>query len=122
MKQYLSPLAANLKPSGIRKFFDLASSMENVISLGVGEPDFSTPWVMRESAIFSLEQGQTMYTSNAGLIELRRELSNYLAKHQGLNYNPENEILITVGASEAVDLVMRTLISPGDGVLIPDPS
>ncbi|NLP43774.1 MAG: aminotransferase class I/II-fold pyridoxal phosphate-dependent enzyme [Peptococcaceae bacterium] len=122
MKQYLSPLAANLKPSGIRKFFDLASSMENVISLGVGEPDFFTPWVMRESAIFSLEQGQTMYTSNAGLIELRRELSNYLAKHQGLNYNPENEILITVGASEAVDLAMRTLISPGDGVLIPDPS
>lgn len=122
MKQYLSPIAANLKPSGIRKFFDLASSMENVISLGVGEPDFSTPWVMRESAIFSLEQGQTMYTSNAGLIELRRELSNYLAKHQGLNYNPENEILITVGASEAVDLAMRTLISPGDGVLIPDPS
>ena len=122
MKQYLSPIAANLKPSGIRKFFDLASSMENVISLGVGEPDFSTPWVMREAAIFSLEQGQTMYTSNAGLIELRRELSNYLAKHQGLNYNPENEILITVGASEAVDLAMRALLAPGDGVLIPDPS
>jgi len=122
VKQYLSPLAANLKPSGIRKFFDLASNMENVISLGVGEPDFSTPWVMRESAIFSLEQGQTMYTSNAGLIELRRELSSYLAKQQGLNYNPENEILITVGASEAVDLAMRALLTPGDGILIPDPS
>lgn len=96
--------------------------MEGVISLGVGEPDFATPWVMRETAIFSLEQGQTMYTSNAGLIELRRELSKYMAKHQGLNYSPDNELLITVGASEAVDLAMRALIVPGDGVLIPDPS
>lgn len=122
MKQYLSPLVTNLKPSGIRKFFDLASTMEDVISLGVGEPDFSTPWVMRESAIFSLEQGQTMYTSNAGLIELRRELSKYLAKHQGLNYSPESEILVTVGASEAIDLAMRALITPGDGVLVPEPS
>lgn len=122
MKQYLSPLATSLKPSGIRRFFDLAATMEDVISLGVGEPDFATPWVMRESAIFSLEQGQTMYTSNAGLIELRREISKYMAKHQGLNYNPDNEILVTVGASEALDLAMRALIVPGDGVLIPDPS
>jgi len=122
MKHYLSPLATSLKPSGIRKFFDLAATMEDVISLGVGEPDFATPWVMRETAIFSLEQGQTMYTSNAGLIELRRELSKYMAKHQGLNYSPDNELLITVGASEAVDLAMRALIVPGDGVLIPDPS
>lgn len=122
MKQYLTPTAINLKPSGIRKFFDLAATVENVISLGVGEPDFSTPWVMTEAAIFSLEQGQTMYTSNAGNIELRRELSKYMAKHHGLNYNPENEILITVGASEAIDLAMRALINPGDGVLIPDPS
>lgn len=96
--------------------------MEGVISLGVGEPDFATPWVMRESAIFSIEQGQTMYTSNAGLIELRRELSKYMAKNQGLNYNPDNEILVTVGASEALDLAFRTLISPGDAVLVPDPS
>ncbi len=122
MKNYLSPLASGLKPSGIRKFFDLASTMEDVISLGVGEPDFATPWVMRESAIFAIEQGQTMYTSNAGLIELRRELSKYMAKHQGLNYSPDNELLITVGASEAIDLAFRTLISPGDAVLIPDPS
>ncbi|RNC29641.1 MAG: putative N-acetyl-LL-diaminopimelate aminotransferase [Candidatus Dichloromethanomonas elyunquensis] len=122
MKEYLSPLAANLKPSGIRKFFDLAATMEDIISLGVGEPDFATPWVMRESAIFSLEQGQTMYTSNAGLLELRRELSKYMAKNQGLQYNPDTELLITVGASEAVDLAMRALIVPGNGVLIPDPS
>ena len=122
MKQYLSPIAANLKPSGIRRFFDLASTMEGVISLGVGEPDFATPWVMRESAIFSIEQGQTMYTSNAGILELRRELSRYMAKHQGLNYNPDNEILVTVGASEAIDLAMRSLIKPGDAVLVPDPS
>ncbi|RJE46894.1 MULTISPECIES: aminotransferase class I/II-fold pyridoxal phosphate-dependent enzyme [unclassified Dehalobacter] len=122
MKQYLSPLAFNLKPSGIRKFFDLAATVEGVISLGVGEPDFATPWVMTEAAIFSLEQGQTMYTSNAGLIELRRELSKYMAKHQGLSYNADQEIFITVGASEAIDLAMRALIVPGDGVLIPDPS
>ncbi|NLL52767.1 MAG: aminotransferase class I/II-fold pyridoxal phosphate-dependent enzyme [Peptococcaceae bacterium] len=122
MKHYLSPLVLNLKPSGIRKFFDLASSMEGVISLGVGEPDFTTPWVMTESAIFSLEQGQTMYTSNAGLVELRRELSKYMARKQGLDYNPDNEILITVGASEAVDLTMRALLTPGDAILIPDPS
>jgi aminotransferase len=122
MKQYLSPLVRSLKPSGIRKYFDLAATMEDVISLGVGEPDFATPWVMREAAIFSLEQGQTMYTSNAGLIELRRELSKYMAKHQGLTYSPDNELLITVGASEAVDLVMRALLVPGDGILIPDPS
>lgn len=96
--------------------------MEDIISLGVGEPDFPTPWVMRESAIFSIEQGQTMYTSNAGILELRRELSKYMAKHQALNYSPDNEILVTVGASEAIDLAMRTLISPGDAVLVPDPS
>ena len=122
MKHYLSPSATSLKPSGIRKFFDLASTMEDIISLGVGEPDFPTPWVMRESAIFSIEQGQTMYTSNAGILELRRELSKYMAKHQALNYSPDNEILVTVGASEAIDLAMRTLISPGDAVLVPDPS
>lgn len=122
MKQYLSPLATSLKPSGIRRFFDLAATMEDVISLGVGEPDFATPWVMREAAIFSLEQGQTMYTSNSGLLELRRELSKYMAKNQDLNYSPDNELLITVGASEAVDLAMRAILEPGDGILIPDPS
>lgn len=123
MKHYLSPLARELKPSGIRKFFDLTAAMKDAISLGVGEPDFATPWIMRESAIFSIEQGQTMYTSNAGTIELRRELAKYMAgSHPGLSYDPETEILVTVGASEAVDLAMRALIVPGDGVLIPDPS
>lgn len=122
MNQYLSPLAANLPPSGIRKFFDLVSTMKNVISLGVGEPDFVTPWTVRESGIFSLEQGQTMYTSNSGIIELRQALSWSMEKKLGLEYNPKNEILITVGASEAVDLAMRALLGPGDALLLPDPS
>jgi len=122
MKRYLAPHVANLPPSGIRKFFDLVSTMKDVISLGVGEPDFVTPWTVRESGIFSLEQGQTMYTSNAGLLELREELSNHLNKTLGLSYDPLTEILITTGASEAVDLVMRAVLEPGDVVLVPDPS
>ncbi|MEL1134393.1 aminotransferase class I/II-fold pyridoxal phosphate-dependent enzyme [Desulfitobacterium sp. THU1] len=122
MNQYLSPIAASLPPSGIRRFFDLASTMKNVISLGVGEPDFVTPWTVRESGIFSLEQGQTMYTSNSGLIELRQALSWNMGKKLGLEYNPKNEILVTVGASEAVDLAMRALLGPGDAALIPDPA
>ncbi|MDR3288995.1 MAG: aminotransferase class I/II-fold pyridoxal phosphate-dependent enzyme [Peptococcaceae bacterium] len=122
MKRYLTPTVAALQPSGIRKFFDLVSTKKNIISLGVGEPDFVTPWTIRESAIFSLEQGQTMYTSNAGLLELRQELSNYLSAHMGVRYRPEGELLITVGASEAVDLAMRALTGPGDAVLIPEPS
>ncbi|MCL1790062.1 MAG: aminotransferase class I/II-fold pyridoxal phosphate-dependent enzyme [Peptococcaceae bacterium] len=121
MKKYLSQTVQTIPPSGIRKFFDLVSSMDDVISLGVGEPDFPTPWVMRESAIYSLEQGQTMYTSNSGLFELRQELSRYLAKNLSLNYSPTTEILITVGASEAIDLAMRALIEPGDAILITDP-
>jgi aminotransferase len=122
MNKYISPLAATLPPSGIRRFFDLATKMEDVISLGVGEPDFPTPWIMRESAIYSIEQGQTMYTSNAGIIELRRELSRFMFKEYDLDYDPETDILVTVGASEAIDLAMRTLIVPGDAVLVPDPS
>lgn len=122
MKHYLSPIAAELPPSGIRKFFDLVTTMKNVISLGVGEPDFVTPWTVRESGIFSLEQGQTMYTSNSGILELRQALAQNMSRNLGLDYNPNNEILITVGASEAVDLVMRALVGPGDAVLIPDPS
>jgi aminotransferase len=122
VKQYLSATAANLPPSGIRKFFDLVTTMKNVISLGVGEPDFVTPWTVRESGIFSLEQGQTMYTSNSGLLELRQALSQNMINNIGVEYNPQNEILVTVGASEAVDLVMRALLSPGDVVLLPDPS
>jgi len=122
MKRYLASHVASLPPSGIRKFFDLVATMKDVISLGVGEPDFVTPWTVRESGIFSLEQGQTMYTSNAGLLELREELSHHLTCSLGLSYDPMNEILITAGASEAVDLVMRAVLNPGDVVLVPDPS
>ncbi|AFM40744.1 aspartate/tyrosine/aromatic aminotransferase [Desulfosporosinus acidiphilus SJ4] len=122
MNQYLASHVANLPPSGIRKFFDLVATMKDVISLGVGEPDFVTPWTVRESGIFSLEQGQTMYTSNAGLFELREELAHHLNVTLGLSYDPLKEILITTGASEAVDLVMRAVLEPGNIVLVPDPS
>ncbi|HBW37827.1 MAG TPA: pyridoxal phosphate-dependent aminotransferase [Desulfosporosinus sp.] len=122
MKKYLASHVATLPPSGIRKFFDLVATMKDVISLGVGEPDFVTPWTIRESGIFSLEQGQTMYTSNAGLFELREELSHHLSRTLGLSYAPLDEILITTGASEAVDLVMRAVLDAGDVVLVPDPS
>ncbi|MFZ3131737.1 MAG: aminotransferase class I/II-fold pyridoxal phosphate-dependent enzyme [Desulfosporosinus sp.] len=122
MNRYLASHVATLPPSGIRKFFDLVATMQDIISLGVGEPDFVTPWTVRESGMFSLEQGQTMYTSNAGLLELREELSYYLNNSLGLSYDPATEILITTGASEAVDLVMRAVLEPGDVVLVPDPS
>ncbi|MDQ7092562.1 aminotransferase class I/II-fold pyridoxal phosphate-dependent enzyme [Desulfosporosinus sp. PR] len=122
MNRYLASHVANLPPSGIRKFFDLVATMKDVISLGVGEPDFVTPWTVRESGIFSLEQGQTMYTSNAGLLELREELAHHLNVSLGLSYDPLREILITTGASEAVDLVMRAVLEPGNIVLVPDPS
>lgn len=122
MNRYLASHVAGLPPSGIRKFFDLVATMKDVISLGVGEPDFVTPWTVRESGIFSIEQGQTMYTSNAGLLELREELSHHLTKSLGLSYDPSTEILITAGASEAVDLVMRAVLEQGDVVLVPDPS
>jgi len=107
--------------SGIRRFFDLLSSMDGVISLGVGEPDFVTPWHIREAAIFSMERGHTHYTSNYGLIELRRELSRHLARRYGLEYDPERELLITVGVSEAVDLALRSLLDPGDELRAADP-
>jgi len=108
-------------PSGIRKFFDLLASLEGVISLGVGEPDFTTPWHIREAAIYSLEKGYTMYTSNSGMPELRRELSRYLKERYKLSYNPDSELLITVGVSEALDLTMRAILDPGDEVIVPDP-
>ncbi|MCL1918456.1 MAG: aminotransferase class I/II-fold pyridoxal phosphate-dependent enzyme [Peptococcaceae bacterium] len=122
MKKYLAHVAQRLPASGAHEFFNLVSSMDNVISLGVGEPDFPTPWVMRESAIYSLEQGQTMYTSNLGIFELRQELSHYMSKNMSLNYSPATEILMTVGASEAIDLALRSLVEPGDAVLVADPS
>ena len=108
--------------SGIRKFFDIVSQMEDVISLGVGEPDFVTPWRIREACIYSLEKGYTTYTSNYGLLELREILSAYIEKHHGIKYDPENQLLITVGVSEGVDLAMRAILEPGDEVIIPEPS
>ncbi len=112
----------NIKPSGIRKFFDVAQQMEGVISLGVGEPDFVTPWSVRNVAIHTLERGKTAYTANAGLIELRQEISKYINKKWDTEYNPASEIVITVGGSEAIDMSVRALTSPGDEILIPEPS
>jgi len=118
----ISKRVEGLAPSGIREFFDLVLGMRDIISLGVGEPDFVTPWNIRESAIYSIEQGYTSYTSNKGLKELRQELTRYLKRHYGLDYDPEEEILITVGVSEGMDLAMRAIIDPGDKVIIPEPS
>lgn len=111
-----------MKPSGIRKFFDLASTMDDVISLGVGEPDFPTPWHICESAIDSMTDGNTHYTANRGLPELRREISRFHAERYDQNYDPEKEIIVTVGGSEGIDLVMRTLLNPGDEVIVLDPN
>ncbi len=117
----LSQTVSSLKPSGIRRFFDLAASMEGVISLGVGEPDFITPWRVREACISSLERGYTAYTSNAGMIELRREISRYLEERFATSYHPETEVMVTVGASEAIDIALRAILDPGDEVLIVEP-
>ena len=118
----LSRRVQRIPPSGIRKFFDLLASIDGVISLGVGEPDFVTPWRFREAAIYSIERGHTMYTSNYGLIELRREVAAYLARLYGVEYDPATEILITVGVSEGLDLAARATLDPGDQVIVPDPS
>ncbi len=122
MRNPLSETIVSIKPSGIRKFFDIVSEMDDAISLGVGEPDFDTPWRVREEAIYSLEQGRTFYTSNAGLMELKREISSYLDKKYNLTYHPGKEILLTVGGSEAIDIALRAMLDPGDEVLIPQPS
>ena len=118
----LSERVQNLSPSGIRKFFDIIASMDDVISLGVGEPDFVTPWHIREAAITSLESGHTMYTSNFGLMELRLEIAAHIRKLYEVNYDPSTEILVTVGVSEALDLVMRSILDPGDEVIVPEPT
>ena len=121
-EKVLSKAATTIEPSGIRKFFDLAAEMDDVISLGVGEPDFVTPDHIRKVGIETLEKGQTHYTANAGLIELRKEISAYIKRSTGVEYNPANEVIVTVGGSEAIDLAVRAVVNPGDEVLIPEPS
>ncbi len=122
MRNFLSDKVTALKPSGIRKFFDIVNEMKDAISLGVGEPDFDTPWHIRDEGIYALERGRTFYTSNAGLKDLREEIANYLKRTQGIQYNTDNEILVTVGGSEAIDIGLRAIINPGDEVIIPQPS
>ena len=122
MRNPLSKTITTIQPSGIRKFFDVVSEMPDAISLGVGEPDFDTPWHIRDEGIYSLEKGRTFYTSNAGLKELKIEISKFLDRRYGLKYNYNDEIIITVGGSEAIDIAMRAMLDPGDEVLIPQPS
>lgn len=122
MRNPLSDKITTIKPSGIRKFFDIVNEMEDAISLGVGEPDFDTPWHIRDEGIYSLEKGRTFYTSNAGLKELRTEIVRYIQRTQGVSYDPMKEVLVTVGGSEAIDLALRAMVNPGDEVLIPQPS
>ncbi len=121
MQKILNPVVKNIPPSGIRKFFDIAAEMDDVISLGVGEPDFVTPWHIRDEGIYSLEKGMTYYTSNSGLKELRIEISNYLERRFTLKYDPLSQVVVTVGGSEAIDLCIRTVVGLGDEVLIPEP-
>ena len=118
----LNKTVTELKPSGIRKFFDIAATMDDVISLGVGEPDFQTPWQIRKAGINSLQKGKTKYTSNKGLDKLIREISSYMERKYSLTYSPQDEILVTVGGSEAIDACIRAIIAPGDEVIIPQPS
>ncbi len=122
MRNPLSQRITTIQPSGIRKFFDIVSEMKDAISLGVGEPDFDTPWRIREEGIYSLEQGRTFYTSNAGLAELKDAIAEYLSRRFDLTYNPKKEMLVTVGGSEAIDIALRAMLDPGDEVLIPQPS
>ncbi|MDE7404983.1 MAG: aminotransferase class I/II-fold pyridoxal phosphate-dependent enzyme [Lachnospiraceae bacterium] len=122
MRNPLSETIVTIKPSGIRKFFDIVSEMEDAISLGVGEPDFDTPWHIRDEGIYSLEKGRTFYTSNAGLKELKVEITKYIKRSQGISYDADHEVIVTVGGSEAIDIALRAMVDPGDEVLIPQPS
>ena len=122
MRNFLSDKVSEIQPSGIRKFFDIVTEMKDAISLGVGEPDFETPWHIRDEGIYAFEKGKTFYTSNSGLKLLRQEISSYIARTQGINYNNDTEILVTVGGSEAIDIGLRALINDGDEVIIPQPS
>ncbi len=122
MRDPLNKTIVNIQPSGIRKYFDIVNEMKDGISLGVGEPDFDTPWHIRDEAIYSLEKGRTFYTSNAGLKELKIEIDRYLTRRYGISYNYDKEIIVTIGGSEAIDVAMRAMLDPGDEVLIPQPS
>lgn len=122
MRNPLSKVVADIQPSGIRKFFDIVNEMEDAISLGVGEPDFDTPWRIREEGIYSLEKGRTFYTSNAGLKELKEEIVKYIGRTVGVTYDPSKEVIVTVGGSEGIDIALRAMLDPGDEVLIPQPS
>ena len=122
MRNPLSDTIVTIEPSGIRKFFDIVNEMKDAISLGVGEPDFETPWHIREEGIYSLEKGRTFYTSNAGLKELKEEICNYLYRRCNVTYDPAGEVMVTVGGSEAIDIALRAMVNPGDEVLIPQPS
>lgn len=122
MRELLSQKVLQLKPSGIRKFFDVANEVPGVISLGVGEPDFDTPYHIREAAVQAMQSGKTFYTANHGLLELRREICNYTYRKTGLKYDPESQVMITVGGSEAIDIALRTIINPGDEILYIEPS
>ncbi|WMJ90539.1 aminotransferase class I/II-fold pyridoxal phosphate-dependent enzyme [Anaerocolumna sp. MB42-C2] len=122
MRNPLSKIVVDIQPSGIRKFFDIVSEMKDAISLGVGEPDFDTPWHIREEGIYSLEKGRTFYTSNAGLKDLKMEICNYLNRRFSLSYHPDHETIVTIGGSEAIDIALRAMLDPGDEVLIPQPS
>lgn len=122
MRNPVAKKVTQIEPSGIRKFFDIVSEMQDAISLGVGEPDFDTPWSVREEGIYSLERGRTFYTANAGLKELRIEIGNYISRKYDLHYDAVHEIMVTVGGSEAIDLALRAMVDPGDEVLIPQPS
>ena len=121
MRSFVNQHVQDLPPSGIRKFFDLVAQTKGIISLGVGEPDFTTPWHVREAAIYSLERGRTTYTSNWGLLELREAIARFLARWQGLAYDPTSEVLVTVGVAEAIDIALRAVVEPGDEVLVPEP-
>ena len=122
MRNPLSDTIVSIKPSGIRKFFDIVNEMEDAISLGVGEPDFDTPWHIRDEGIYAFEKGHTFYTSNSGLKELKQEICKYIERTQGVKYNYNKEVIVTVGGSEAIDIALRAMVNPGDEVLIPEPS
>ena len=118
MRNFLADSIVQIKPSGIRKFFDIVTEMKDAISLGVGEPDFDTPWHIRDEGIYSLEKGRTFYTSNSGLKDLKQEICNYIKRSQNVDYNADTDVLVTVGGSEAIDIGFRAMINPGDEVLI----